>query len=155
MKSNVIELSYQKSAIEGASPIGLVIALYDTLTTDLRRAASAIQHDNIEARCAALNHATLVLGQLEDWIDKTNGGELARNLTHFYAYLRAKFLEASIKKSAPLLETQIELIAQLRTAWQQRDTISPPPAPTARLALCLISLCTGSPHSPPLTPFSR
>jgi flagellar protein FliS len=134
MKTNVIELSYRRSAIEGASPIGLVIALYDALTRDLRRAAIAIRTDDIEARCGTLNHATLVLGQLEDWIDKTNGGDLAKNLSQFYAYLRSKLFEAGVEKSAPILEAQIELIAQLRTAWQQRDTpaaaspiFSPPP----------------------------
>jgi flagellar secretion chaperone FliS len=121
VKTNRIELSYRKSAVEGASPIGLVIALYDTLSGNLRRAATAILDNNIEKRCAELNHATLVLGQLEDWIDKVNGGDLAQNLSQFYAHLRAKLFEASIKKSAPILETQIGLILQIRGAWQQRD----------------------------------
>jgi flagellar secretion chaperone FliS len=118
------ELSYRKSAIEGASPIGLVIALYDTLWGDLRRAAAAIRENDIEKRCRELNHATLVLGQLENWIDLNNGGELAKNLTQLYAYLRAKMLEASIAKSAPMLEAQMELILHVRTAWQQRDMVA-------------------------------
>ena len=85
-------LSYRKSSVEGASPIGLVIALYDTLSGDLSRAAEALRNDDIEARCRQLNHATLVLGQLEDWIDLPNGGDLAVNLKAFYAYLRARLL---------------------------------------------------------------
>jgi flagellar protein FliS len=121
MKPN-IELSYRRSAIEGASPIGLVIALYDTLSGDLRRAARAIRNDDIETRCTQLNHAVLVIGQLEDWIDTTNGGELAHNLTRFYSHLRNNLFRASLTKSATLLESQIELIVQLRSAWQQRDT---------------------------------
>ena len=124
------ELSYRKSAIEGASPIGLVIALYDTLWGDLRRAAAAIRENDIEKRCKELNHAALVLGQLEDWIDLKRGGDLAQNLTHFYAYLRAKMMEASIAKSATMLEAQMELILHVRTSWQQRDmVITPPPTP--------------------------
>jgi flagellar biosynthetic protein FliS len=113
------DLSYRKSAIEGASPIGLVIALYDTLWGDLRRAAAAIRENDIEKRCRELNHAALVLGQLENWIDLKNGGELAKNLTQLYAYLRAKMMEASIAKSAPMLEAQMELILHVRTSWQQ------------------------------------
>jgi flagellar protein FliS len=126
VKTNRIELSYRKAAVEGASPIGLVIALYDTLSGNLRRAANAIRTNSIEKRCAELNHATLVLGQLEDWIDKVNGGDLAQNLSQFYAHLRAKLFEASIKKSAPILEAQIDLILQIRGAWQQRDMRSSP-----------------------------
>ena len=124
MKRNETELSYRRSAIEGASPIGLVIALYDTLSGDLRRAASAIRNNDIEARCKDLNHAALVLGQLEDWIDQKNGGELAQNLSSFYSYIRAKIMEASLSKSAQLLEAQIDLISQVRSAWQQLDISS-------------------------------
>jgi flagellar protein FliS len=120
------DLSYRKSAIEGASPIGLVIALYDTLWGDLRRAAVAIRENDIERRCRELNHAALVLGQLESWIDLKNGGELAKNLTQLYAYLRAKMMEASIAKSAPMLEAQMELILHVRTSWQQRDMVVTP-----------------------------
>ena len=126
MSKTNIQLSYRKSAIEGASPIGLVIALYDTLSGDLHRAANAIRENNIERRCSELNHATLVLGQLEDWIDTVNGGDLAVNLSQLYAHLRSKLMEASLRKSASVLETQIELILQVRGAWQQRDTTPTP-----------------------------
>jgi flagellar protein FliS len=101
------ELSYRQTSIAGASPIGLMIALYD-----------------IETRCKELNHAALVLGQLESWVDLKNGGESAEALSRFYAYLRAKMLEASISKSAAVLEKQIEMILHVRSAWQQLDTPS-------------------------------
>jgi flagellar protein FliS len=117
-------MSYRKSAIEGASPIGLAIALFDTLVGDLRRAASALRINDIEARCRELNHAALVLGQLESWVDVKNGGEPALQLCRFYAYLRSKMMEASVKKSAAILETQIEMILHVRSSWQQRDMAS-------------------------------
>jgi flagellar protein FliS len=120
-------LSYRKSAIEGASPIGLVIALYDTLWGDLCRAAIAVRKNDIELRCKELNHASLVLGQLEDWVDVKNGGALAQNLKGFYGYLRAKMMEAGLTKSASLLEEQMKLILHDRSAWQQRDSFPDPP----------------------------
>ena len=80
MKLSETELSYRRSAIEGASIIGLMIALFDTLVGDLRRAASALRKNDIETRCRELNHATLVLGQLNEWVDLENGGESARTL---------------------------------------------------------------------------
>jgi flagellar protein FliS len=117
------ELSYRRSAIAGASPIGLMIALLDTLAGDLRRASAALRKNDIEARCKELNHAALVLGQLESWVDLKNGGESAETLSRFYAYLRAKMMEAGATKSASLIETQIEMILHVRSAWQQLDTI--------------------------------
>ena len=121
------ELSYRQSSIAGASSIGLMIVLFDTLAGDLRRASNALRNNDIEARCKELNHAALVLGQLESWIDLNNGGESAETLTRFYAYLRAKMMEAGATKSASLLETQIEMILHVRSAWHQLDA-SPPQA---------------------------
>jgi flagellar protein FliS len=122
------ELSYRRSCIAGASPIGLMIVLLDTLVGDLRRAACALRQNDIEARCKELNHATLVLGQLESWIDLKSGGESAEALSRFYAYLRAKMLEASVNKSAAVLDQQIEMILHVRSAWQQLDVSPPQPA---------------------------
>ena len=119
------ELSYRRSAVAGASSIGLMIALFDTLAGDLRRASSALYKNDIETRCKELNHAALVLGQLESWVDLKNGGESARTLARFYAYLRAKMMEAGATKSASLLETQIEMILHVRSAWQQLDALPP------------------------------
>ena len=118
-------MSYRRLAIQGASPIGLMIALFDRLAGDLRRAAAALRNNDIETRCKELNHATLVLSQLEDWVDVKNGGESAQTLRRFYAYLRAKMFEAAGRKSAKLLETQIDMILLVRSSWQQLDV--PPP----------------------------
>ena len=119
------EMSYRQSAIQGASPIGLMIALFDRLAGDLRRAAAALRKNDIETRCKELNHAALVLGQLENWVDVKNGGESAQTLSRFYAYLRAKILEAAATKSAKLLEMQVDMILLVRSSWQQLD--APPP----------------------------
>jgi len=119
------ELSYRKLAVHGASPIGLMIVLFDTLAGDLRRAADALRKNDIEARCKELNHAALVLGQLESWLDWEKGGEAARSLATFYARLRARMMEASIKKSAAILDTQIEMLLGVRSAWQLLDTPVP------------------------------
>jgi flagellar secretion chaperone FliS len=122
MKASQTQLSYRKSAIEGASSIGLIIVLFDTVAGDLRRAAAAIRQNDIERRCRELDHASLVIAQLESWIDMSNGGESAQTLAAFYAQLRAKMMEAAGSKSAELLETQIEIIMQVRSAWQKLDT---------------------------------
>jgi flagellar protein FliS len=115
------EKSYTLSAIKGASPIGLMVVLFDTLAGDLRRAVAALNKSDIEARCKALDHATLVIGQLDSWVDLDKGGESARNLAGFYAYLRAKMMEAAVSKSAKPLEAPIQMILQVRTAWHRLD----------------------------------
>ena len=124
------ELSYRRSALAGATPMGLLIAMYDTLSGNLGRAAQAIRRGDIEKRCAEMNYALLVIGQLESMVDPQSGAELAGNLSLFYSYLRSKMLEASIQQSASLLEEQIQLVLQVRSAWQQRDAAAPAGAPS-------------------------
>jgi flagellar protein FliS len=119
------ELSYRRTAIEGASSIGLMIALLDTLVCDFRRASSALRKNDIETRCKELNHALLVIGRLESWLDLKNGGEPAQNLSRFYAYLRAKMMEASVNKTPEVLDAQIKMIVYVRSAWQQLDVPAP------------------------------
>jgi flagellar protein FliS len=128
MKLSQRQLSYQRSAIEGASPIGLVVVLFDTLAGDLRRAAAALRKDDIETRSKELSHAALVLGQLESWIDPQTGAESAQVLSRFYADLRAKMMQAAVTKSAVVLDTQVDMILHVRSAWQQLDTAPPQPA---------------------------
>ena len=149
MKLSETELSYRRSAIEGASLIGLMIVLFDTLVGDLRRAAYALRKNDIETRCRELNHATLVLGQLNEWVDLENGGESARTLDRFYAYLRAKMMEAATTQSAVLLDTQIEMILHVRSAWQKLDAgaIEPQATPGESVAQRLSMSSTPAPEA--------
>jgi flagellar protein FliS len=106
----------------GASPIGLMIALFDRLAVDLRRAADAIRQGDVETRCDEINHGFLVLAQLESWLDHEKGGEPARQLAKFYSYTRAQMMRASVTQSSNLLEEQIETLLHIRTSWQQMDS---------------------------------
>lgn len=115
------DTTYRDCAVHGASPIGLLLALYDRLVLDLRNAAHAIQQKDIESRCKELNHALLIVGQLESWINRESGGESAENLVHFYSYIRAKMLEASVKMVPRILEDLAGAILHVRSAWQQLD----------------------------------
>jgi flagellar protein FliS len=128
--------SYRISAIQGASPIGLIIVLFDTLAGDLRRAAAALRRNDIEERCRQLNHAALVLGQLDDWVDRANGGETAEKLIAFYAYLRRQMMQATVTRSVEILDASIATILDVRTAWQLLDarTLEPLPDPINALS---------------------
>jgi flagellar protein FliS len=149
------EMSYKQSAIEGASSIGLMVVLFDTLAGDLRRAIAALNKSDIEVRCKELNHATLVIGQLDSWVDLEKGGESARNLAGFYAYLRAKMMEAGVNKSAKPLEAAIEMILKVRTAWHLLDVAPKQGAekPTANPVTTSAATASGSKQE--RVPFSQ
>ena len=107
------------AAVQNARPAGLVIILFDLLINDIRGAIAAIHSGNIEQRSAELKHGFLVLQQLEGSLDMENGGEAARNFAGFYASVRASLFDAHMKVSKEILERQIELLLDVRQAWQQ------------------------------------
>ncbi|MGB6720812.1 MAG: flagellar protein FliS [Terracidiphilus sp.] len=114
-----IELTYRRTAAAaGGSGLSLLIALYDTLAADLRRAAEAERGSDIDRRSREVNHALVVIGLLEDWLARGSGGALAEQLTSFYASLRRKMIEAQAKRSAGLLEQQMAEVLKVRAQWQ-------------------------------------
>ena len=124
------DLSYRRGAVENASPVGLVVILYDLLINDLREAVEAIARKNVEERSKAVKHAFLVLQQLEGSLDRDNGGEAARNLSSFYAVMRARIFEAHTKVNAEILHEQVTLLLDVRQAWEKVDPAKPLSGPS-------------------------
>jgi flagellar secretion chaperone FliS len=121
MKRTSNELSYLRAAVQNASPAGLVVILFDQLINDLRGAITAIGKRDVERRCEHLKHGFLVLAQLQGSLDKEEGGEAAVNFDRFYSAVRSKMMEANFKISAEILLHQIELLLDVRQAWQEVD----------------------------------
>jgi flagellar protein FliS len=111
--------SYRETAVRGASPVQLVICLYDQVIDDLARALSALGKGDIRARTQAINHAIVILGHLEDSLNKDQGGQVALNLERFYHYVRTGLVEAHLQQSAAALETQISHLMLVRDAWSE------------------------------------
>jgi len=126
------EMAYRKSAIGGASGFGLLVALYDTLAGDLRRAAEAERGNDLEKRTRELNHALLVIAHLENWVSRGSGGVLADQLVAFYRSLRRKMIEAQAKRSAAILEEEMKLVLKIREAWQGLELRGAPSLPEDR-----------------------
>jgi flagellar secretion chaperone FliS len=113
-----MEMAYRKTAVEGSTGFGLLVALYDTLAGDLRRAADAERRNDIGTRCREVNHAFTVLSYLQDRGEKGDGGELTQQLVSFYASLRRKLILAQAKRSPEMLEEQMAMVLSIRGIWQ-------------------------------------
>ena len=130
MKNQSATLTYRRAVTEQASPIGLVIALYDTLASDLQRAGAAMRRAQkhprdlgaIQDRSDNLKHSLQVLGQLNALLDLANGGICAQNLARFYEHLRRQILMAQFEKDPEILDGEVRRILQVRTSWQQVDS---------------------------------
>jgi flagellar secretion chaperone FliS len=127
--------AYFRSTASGATAVGQVVALYDIIVRDLRRALEAIGAKQIEARVNAANHALMVIGELQGVLDFERGGETARNLDRFYSVARVMLTDASIHSSSETFHELIAMFARLRRAWSQVERTVAPSEPTERLRI--------------------
>lgn len=117
MKIPNAALAYREAASLGASPVGIVVLLYDRLVQDIHAAIAAMKDNQLEARSAAVNHALLILQQLQGRLDFTAGGAAARQLDAFYGHIRGKLLEAQIRQSPEMMMAQAQALLQVREGW--------------------------------------
>lgn len=143
---NRTDLAYRRTAAEAASGLTLLISLFDTLAGDLRRAAQAQRENDIEQRSKETRHALLIVGYLEDWVNRGTGGTLAQELSTFYASLRRSVIEAEIKMSPEIFEQLMSRVLKLREQWQAVQLRTEPSGPEVLRPAIQIPIGYPAPH---------
>jgi flagellar secretion chaperone FliS len=128
-------LAYSEATCIGATPVGLVVLLYDRLAQDIHHAVAAMDAGDLEARSGRINHALLILQQLQGTLDFQRGEGPARQLDVFYSHVRGKLLEAQIRQSRELMLEQARAIADVRACWATLEL--PQSADNAEIPACL------------------
>lgn len=112
-----IQQSYRESSAMGASPVDLVVRLYERMIEDLRQAAIAIEQNDIRRRTKHINHAILVVGHLQSPLDFANGGKVAKDLDNFYNVLRQNLVQVQFYPSKRGIAQLITDLLVVRKAW--------------------------------------
>jgi flagellar secretion chaperone FliS len=113
--------NYRQAAARGATPLGQVIVLYDTILRDFFRALAALKAGNVTARIAEMNHAVSVIGYLFSVLDHQRGGAAAAQLSQVYTTSMDMIVKANARGSIEAIEELIEIYGDLRQAWYQAD----------------------------------
>lgn len=130
--------SYGQHALEGASGIDLVVALYDGIIRFLYAACEAVDRGDEHARRVAVKRAMDIILHLQSRLRSDVGGRPAQALSEFYASIFAQILQASQAASRPRFMHVIECVRNVRGAWREvaMDTgINPSSSLEANLAL--------------------
>ena len=111
--------TYQEHALDGASPVDLVVALYDGIIRFLHAAIVAVEHEDVPGRRVAVKRALAILIHLQARLRMDIGGRPAQVLSEFYASMFALILQASLAASEPRFEEVIACVRNVRDAWRQ------------------------------------
>ncbi|MGD0938098.1 MAG: flagellar export chaperone FliS [Terracidiphilus sp.] len=128
--------SYQEHALDSASAVDLVVALYDGILRFLYSAASAVERGDESARRTSVKRALDIIIHLQARLRMDVGGRPAQVLSEFYASIFAQILQASQSASLQKFEHAIGCVKTVRDAWRQvaRDPeVNPAPAQVAAL----------------------
>jgi len=128
---------YLETAVETASPVRLIVMLYDGAIRFINEAAYAMQQRDYETQNAKLQRAQKILAELISSLDFDKGGEIAENLFRLYTYMYNQLVEANISDDRDRLEHVVHLLSELREAWDTIATESEAQVtlPTTRVSL--------------------
>lgn len=107
-----------ETSVVAASPLELVVLLYDGAIKSCKTAIYNIDLREAEKKGAALTKAILIIESgLRSSLDKKAGGELAENLDAMYRYMTDRLYYANIKMEAEPVQEVVDLLIDLRSAW--------------------------------------
>jgi len=111
--------SYQEHALESASAVELVVALYDGIIRFLYAASAAVERGDQAARRVAVKRALDIIIHLQARLRMDVGGRTAQALSEFYATIFAQILQASQSASLNKFEHSIDCVRNVRDAWRE------------------------------------
>jgi flagellar protein FliS len=112
---------YQKSAVNGASPVQLVIMLYDGALRFMEAGKHAMAAKDLDKQNSSLQKAQKIVMELMACLDMQGGGEVATNLLALYSYVLNELVEANLKDKPDGIERGIRVFSELRESWAAID----------------------------------
>jgi flagellar protein FliS len=108
---------YQKNAVNGASPLQLVIMLYDGALKAMEAAKRAMSSKDLTKQHDNLIKAQKIVCELTACLDMQQGGEIATNLFALYTYVTNELVQANIDDNPDPIDRSIRVMSELRESW--------------------------------------
>lgn len=131
--------AYRRTEAQSASPLQLVVMLYDGALRFLSEAKAAQATGDMPRRAHALRRVAAIIAECHATLDLERGGAVAAELDRLYSYVSTRLIDINVKRDATAIDEIHTLLTPLRNAWaeaaaQSVITAAAVPAPTARVA---------------------
>lgn len=121
---------YQSTQVTSASPLQLVIMLYDGALKFIRQADEAMEKRDLFKQNDAIQRVQKIVAELMSCLDFEHGGEIAHNLFALYSFTYNQLVIANVEDNRDALKQAGTVLENLRVSWveleqQQRTSIAP------------------------------
>ena len=112
---------YQEMNVSTATPLHLVVMLYDAAICSLEEARVYMERNDIVNRSQAINKCNSIISELQSSLNLKEGGDIASSLNRLYNYMKTTLLRAGAEQKPGLVTEVSGLLENLRSAWRQID----------------------------------
>lgn len=110
---------YRQARVQTASPVRIVVQLYDAAIRFMQAGAEAISQNDPSARGNNFRKAHAVVSELLATLDNEKAPELCAELERLYDFVLHQIQQAQIKNDPELVPPAVKVMTQLRSAWAE------------------------------------
>ncbi len=110
---------YKQTQIETANQGKLIVMLYDGAIKFLNIALDNMTPRKYDIVNNNIIKAQDIITELSLSLNMDAGGEISQNLFNLYMYFKKRLLEANVNKDPEIIKHTIDLLKNLRDAWEQ------------------------------------
>jgi flagellar protein FliS len=110
---------YRRLHVESRTPLELVVLLYDGALARVTDARAAMDRGDLPAYRNAIGRALGIIAELQNTLNLSSGGDIARSLDSLYSFVSAALLDASAQANATPLDGVETVLTNLRDAWDE------------------------------------
>ena len=112
---------YRKNAVNGASPLQLVIMLYDGALRFIESGKHSMAHQDFVRQNDQLQRAQNIILELMSCLDMQQGGDVAKNLLAIYTYVLEELVRGNCEDKPERLDRCMKILRDLRESWVAID----------------------------------
>lgn len=107
---------YRRQSVMTAGPLELIVMLYEGMKKNMLLARRAILKGDPSAAHVCLMKSQAIVAELINSLDMSVG--MSEDLLSIYEYLLRTMAEINLRKDAALIEPVVEMISELKEAWE-------------------------------------
>ena len=109
---------YEQIAINTSNPLKIVLMMYDGAINFLNKSIEYAENGDTKNKNIYANMARDIIVEFNNSLNMEAGGEIAKSLRSLYFFMNRHLMESNWKDDIQGLEEVVQLLSNLRNAWQ-------------------------------------